>query len=214
MADGTPSVLLIDDEPDIRELYTAWLERGYDVRTAADGADALDELDDPVDVILLDRQFPDRPGVSILKDVRETGVACPIAAVSGMGPDLDIVSMPIDDYLLKPVRGDELAALVSSLLARRGYGADVREYLALVSKWGVLNAHHDIFELEKRPAYALLEERIASLREDVGPDLRELSENKLEACFWDPQLIEGLSDRIGIPSEGLAGTDRSSQQYC
>lgn len=65
MSEQPPLVLVVEDEPDLADLYAAWLGDEYRVRTAYGGQEALDELDeadDEVDAILLDRRMPGFPG--------------------------------------------------------------------------------------------------------------------------------------------------------
>ncbi|TKX52052.1 response regulator, partial [Halorubrum sp. SS7] len=65
MSEKPPLVLVVEDEPDLADLYAAWLGDEYRVRTAYGGREALDQLDetdDEVDAILLDRRMPGLSG--------------------------------------------------------------------------------------------------------------------------------------------------------
>ena len=58
MSEGTPTVLVVDDERDLADLYAAWLEMEYEVVTAYGGEEAIDTMDRSVDVALVDRLMP------------------------------------------------------------------------------------------------------------------------------------------------------------
>ena len=63
MTDPTENrtVLVVDDDPDLADMFALWLNRaGYEVRTAYGGEAALDRLDPAVDIVLLDRRMPHR----------------------------------------------------------------------------------------------------------------------------------------------------------
>jgi response regulator RpfG family c-di-GMP phosphodiesterase len=106
-------VLVVDDEPEVRELLATWLEgAGYRATCAADAADAMTALAaGPVDIVLLDLAMPERDGLWLARQCREqfsdlalilvTGLQCFDAAVEGM-------RLGIRDYLVKPFTRHEL----------------------------------------------------------------------------------------------------------
>ena len=67
-------ILVVDDDPGLRQLYKTVLSRqGYDIRVAASGADALMSLEMAIpDVILLDLAMPDMDGITLLRLIRRT----------------------------------------------------------------------------------------------------------------------------------------------
>jgi CheY-like chemotaxis protein len=79
MSNERPSILFVDDERSLLDLYRHWFAEGYDVRTAADGEAALHQLDAAIDVVLLDRQMPGSPATkcSSGSDLRDSTAASP-----------------------------------------------------------------------------------------------------------------------------------------
>ena len=63
-----PTILVVEDEQALIELYVRWLEDEYDVRTAEGGEEALEEFDDSVGVVLLDRLMPGMSGDEMLEE--------------------------------------------------------------------------------------------------------------------------------------------------
>ena len=120
MSEQLPLVLVVEDEPDLADLYAAWLGDEYRVRTAYGGREALDELDeaDEVDAILLDRRMPGLSGDEVLTAVRDRGIDCRVAMVTAVEPDFDILEMGFDDYLVKPVSKDDLLGVVETMRSR------------------------------------------------------------------------------------------------
>ncbi len=88
MSDDLPLVLVVEDEPDLADLYATWLRGEYRVRVAYGGREALEKLDDEVEVVLLDRRMPDLSGDEALKEIRERGFDCRVAMVTAVEPDL------------------------------------------------------------------------------------------------------------------------------
>ena len=120
----TATVLVVDDEEEVADVYALRLRNEYDTRVAYGGEDALETIDVDVDVVLLDRRMPDIPGDEVLEQIREKGYDCRIIMLTAVDPGLDIVEMPFDEYLVKPVEKDTLRNCVRRQLARSARGAD------------------------------------------------------------------------------------------
>ena len=180
MSEQPPLVLVVEDEVDLADLYAAWLGDEYRVRTAYGGTEALetlDELDDDVDAILLDRRMPCLSGDEVLSAVRERGIDCRVAMVTAVEPDFDILAMGFDDYLVKPVSSDALRDTVESLLQRSQYDAGVQDLFSLTSKKAMLEAEKSASELAENEEYQELTARIETLREDVDQSLQAVTED-------------------------------------
>ena len=115
-------VLVVDDEPMVREVVTAYLERdGYRVTTAADGHAALEALESThPDLVVLDVMLPKLDGFDVLTQLRkQTDV--PVILLTARTEEVDRVlglELGADDYVVKPFSPRELAARVRSVLRR------------------------------------------------------------------------------------------------
>lgn len=176
MSDDPPVVLVVEDERDLADLYTTWLAESYRVRTVNDGRAALDELDDEVRVVLLDRRMPDLSGDEVLDALRDRELDCRVAMVTAVEPDVDVVDMSFDDYLVKPVSRDELSNTVSNLLVRDEYDEGVRRLFSLASKKALLESDTSKAALEESEKYQQLLDDIASLRAELDDKLAQLSD--------------------------------------
>jgi DNA-binding response OmpR family regulator len=174
MSEERPSVLVVEDEPDLADLYAEWLKTEYDVRTAYGGRAALDGLGDEVDIVLLDRRMPDLSGDEVLDAIRERGIDCRVAMVTAVEPDFDIVAMGFDDYLVKPVSREELQETVSNLVVRNEYDEGMQELFSLASKKALLESEKGSATLDEQEEYEDLTERLAELRADLDQKLGEL----------------------------------------
>lgn len=187
--DDHRTVLVVDDETDTADLYADQLASEYEVLTAYSGEEALNLVDSAVDVVLLDRRMPGLRGDAVLKRIRERDIDCRVVMVTAVEPDTDIIDLPLDDYLVKPVSAGELHDTVERMLVRNSHDERVQEVVALASKMATLEAKLDIEELEANDQYAALEERFVRLREDLDiadqeDDLyAELSRMKIETVF-------------------------------
>ena len=168
-ADAT--VLAVDDEPDLAELYRVYLDPAYDVRIATGGEEALDAMDDAVDVVLLDRRMPDMSGHEVLDAIRDEGYDARVAMLTAVEPDVDIVEMPFDDYKTKPVTKEDLVTLVEVLLHRAAFDERSQEFFALASKKAALEAAGTTNSDE----YEELLDRMESVRVEVDDTLDHLS---------------------------------------
>ena len=120
-----PSVLLVDDEPDILDLLSYNLEReGFQVATASNGADALKQAQaHPPDVVVLDVMMPRMDGIETCRRFREDAALrlIPILMLTARGEERDEIEgldAGADDYLIKPVSPRILVSRVRAALRR------------------------------------------------------------------------------------------------
>jgi DNA-binding response OmpR family regulator len=163
----TRSVLIVEDEAQVADLYRSYLEDDYDVTVATTGEDALDTVGDDTDAVLLDRRLPDRPGAEVLAAIRDRGLDCRVAMVTAVEPDVDIVEMGFDLYLVKPATHDDIRTVVDRLGTRANYDETLQETAALVTKRAVLEAERTAAELESSPEYQQLLDDIEALQDDL-----------------------------------------------
>jgi DNA-binding response OmpR family regulator len=121
MGQGT-HVLVVDDEPTVREVVAGYLRRdGHMVSEAADGPTALELLEsDPPDLVVLDMMLPGVNGLDILRRIRSNG-DIPVIMLTARAEEADRVAgleLGADDYVVKPFSPRELAARVNGVLRR------------------------------------------------------------------------------------------------
>jgi two-component system response regulator ResD len=118
------SVLVVDDEPTIGEVVSAYLQRaGYETRVAADGFAALDAVNERTpDLIVLDLMLPGIDGLEVMRRVRERpDRKSAIILLTAKGAEADRViglRLGADDYVVKPFSPAELVARVDAVLRR------------------------------------------------------------------------------------------------
>ncbi len=122
------TILTADDDPQLLKLIARNLElEGYDVLTASDGQEALEQVEAQVpDLVLLDVMMPKMDGFTVCQRIREFS-AMPIIMVTARGQDQDKVrglDLGADDYLIKPFSVDELLARVRAVLRRTQFASN------------------------------------------------------------------------------------------
>lgn len=128
MTRATPLILVVDDDPSIRQTLTRELAlAGYDAVSAADGLEgkALFEARQP-DLVITDLAMPRADGHAVIAAVRRADAATPIVVLSVRGEEEDKVralDLGADDYVTKPFSLRELLARVRTQLRRSGAGA-------------------------------------------------------------------------------------------
>lgn len=125
MTDPTFHMLIVEDDPDIREGLQEFFEiNGYQVSLARDGEEALArmrELHDELDIVLLDVMLPNKNGFDVLKEAHEEGFTAPVLMLTGRGEQEAILhgfGLGAEDYVVKPFNAEELAARVKAILHR------------------------------------------------------------------------------------------------
>jgi two-component system KDP operon response regulator KdpE len=121
--DNKPSVLVIDDEQQIRRLLQATLTaNGYRVLVAETGQEGMTQatMNRP-DVVILDLSLPDRDGTELLRELRQWSTI-PVVILSARTSEADIIACldaGADDYLVKPFHTGELLARMRTALRHR-----------------------------------------------------------------------------------------------
>lgn len=179
MSGPEATVLVVDDDESLTDLYVERLAEDYTVRAAYSGEEALDELDGSVDVVLLDRRLPDLSGDDLLVLIRERGYDCRVAMLTGVEPDVDILDMACDDYITKPVDDGELCDLVASLLVREFSDDPGLTPLSLAAKKTAIETNRDSSEYETSEEYRELLTRLDEAREEVRERLNRLDSGSL-----------------------------------
>jgi two-component system OmpR family response regulator len=119
-------LLLVEDHVPLADELTSSLGRqGYAVDWLADGRDALHQgASEPYDLIILDLGLPGKPGLEVLQEWRNGGLATPVLVLTARGSwaeRIDGLKAGADDYLTKPFHPEELALRIQALL-RRAHG--------------------------------------------------------------------------------------------
>lgn len=170
--DGRARVLVIDDEERVGQAFALWLD-GYRVETATSGEEGLEMIDSGVDVVLLDRHMPGLSGSEVLERIREASYGCQVAMVTAVDPDFDIVDMPFDDYVSKPVDRETLQDVIERLLSVDQYDQRMAELYAIDRTIATLETDGLTAELEADDRYHELLDRKA----DLEAELRDLIES-------------------------------------
>ena len=124
-------ILVVDDDPRLRELLTITLDRaGWTVITAADGQRALTHAArERPDLIVLDIGLPELDGLEVCRRLRALGNAVPILFLTARGDEVDRIlglETGADDYLTKPFSPREVVARVRAILKRSNPGPTAR----------------------------------------------------------------------------------------
>ena len=170
----TPTVLIVEDEQHLADLYTDYLADSYDVETAYSGEEGLEMLSDAVDVVLLDRRMPVVSGNEVLAEIKERGYGCQVAMVTAVNPDFDIIEMGVDDYLVKPVTREELLETIERLQKIAAYNEQLQALTTRKLKRNVLQVEKTPTELEGSDRYRQLQQEIDEIAAEVDELAAEL----------------------------------------
>ena len=116
-------ILVVDDEPKIRELIGQYLTvAGYETEFAKDGIEALNIVTKgDIDLVILDVMMPFMDGITCLKEMRSRGFKTPVIILSAKGEEYDKITgfeAGTDDYVVKPFSPKELMARVKAVAMR------------------------------------------------------------------------------------------------
>ncbi len=127
-------ILVVDDEIGIREVIKEYcLNEGYEVIEASNGLEAIDVMNNSVDVIVLDIMMPKMDGYTALKEIRKN-YKTPVIMLSARTDEFDKLQsfdMGVDDYVTKPFSPKELIARIKAVTNRNKVNVDEYVYKTL-----------------------------------------------------------------------------------
>ena len=185
MSNGnSKTILIVDDEEMVAESYELYLSDKYETRVETNGGAALCELtpsDREIDLILLDRRMPGMSGDVVAEHIDEYELEYQVIMISAVDPDLDIIDMPVDGYLSKPVSEEEVVEAVERAFL-------IADYRELLLRYNEAAEKHDILmsDFSSGDAPAQLEQlksRMQSLEEELNDLTESLSETNVGAVF-------------------------------
>ena len=192
---GAERILLIEDDESLAELFGEFLSQWYEVQYANDGLEAMVQLSEKVDIVLLDRNLGNWTAQTILGVIQDKRLDCKVLIVTGEEPEPEIARFPIENYLQKPVKLHELKECVEEALFRKNIPKTEQELLALVSRQRVLEETHSWAVLEESEEYRQLLKRIRIAEAELGETPEELPRSKFQpskcsrcGLRWDVKL--------------------------
>ena len=184
-----PRVLVVDDQPpNIRLLEAILTPRGYDVRTASSGEEALEVIaGTDIDLVLLDIVMPGLDGYQVCRRIREqTDTAyLPVVMVTASGDEQKVQALEAgaDDFLSKPINQNELLARVASLARIKRYQDTIKRQANELAAWN--------HELESRVETQVEQlQRMGRLRRFLSPQLAELIVDSGDESFLESHRRE------------------------
>ncbi|MBU4336290.1 MAG: response regulator transcription factor [Actinobacteria bacterium] len=216
-ADHTEArLLVVDDEPNIRELLATSLRfAGFDVHTAADGNQALRVAKEvEPDLVVLDVMMPDMDGFTVTRRLRERGQHVPVLFLTARDETADKVqglTVGGDDYVTKPFSLEEVVARIRAILRRTAPGVDED---ASVLRYADLEMDEDSHEVRRAgTAVDLSPTEFKLLRYLMLNPGRVLSKVQILDHVWqyewggDANIVESYISYLRRKIDQLTGAD-------
>ena len=191
-----PRVLILDDEPDLRDMLQRYLgSQKFRVRAVAEVQHMQRLLQrERFDVLILDLALTDADGLTVCRDLRAAGEALPILMLTARGDPVDRIiglEMGADDYLPKPFDPRELVARLRALLRRSNNGPGTVPHSLTFGRWTIDFVTRSL--LKDRQPIKLSSGECALLLALASQSGRPLGRERLIALAYGPR--HGSSER-------------------
>ena len=189
MADPS-TVLIVDDEENLADLFAIWLQEQFEVHVAYSGKDALELFaEQPIDIVILDRRMPGLSGTEVLRSIRERSDAQQVIMVTAVRPTEELAAIDVDDYLFKPIDRSQLLRAVGAAELVLTYDESLTELFSLTARKATLETHLDKAELKKDDRYGDLVQRIRELEEQADTTVQRLeSDYQVDVVIRDRRI--------------------------
>ena len=148
------NLLVVDDEPNMRRILQATLQReGYEVRTAADGRDALGILKSfPAQVVITDLRMPVMDGMALLHEINQKHADIPVIFITAHGSienAVEAIKAGAFDYISKPFDNDELRVVLAKAAMTYRLNREECHDSNVIRDAGIIASSHQIKEVLK-----------------------------------------------------------------
>ncbi|MFB6991589.1 response regulator [Streptomyces sp. NPDC056178] len=214
-----PRVLLVEDDPSVREGVEIGLcQRGHEVHAAVTGEEGLEALGAfRPDILLLDLMLPAMSGVQVCSRVRETS-QLPIIMLTARGDDVDIVvglEAGADDYIVKPARTEVIEARIRAVLRRAESPIGARPAVERHGELDIDRAGHTVLRsghpVALAPSELKLLLHLSAVPEQVFSRQRLLKEVWDHSFHSDIRLVDACVRRLRGKIEDPSGDPRYIQ---
>lgn len=213
------SIVVVDDEPSIRELLVASLHfAGFEVETAASGSEAVEVIERVrPDLIVMDVMLPDIDGFTVTRRIRQNGITVPVLFLTARDDTQDkIMGLTVggDDYVTKPFSLEEVVARIRAILRRTQEPLEATNIIR-VADLEINEDSHDVtrsgIPIELSPTeYKLLQ----YLMDNEG---RVLSKNQILNHVWqydwggDAAIVESYISYLRRKVDGIEIKDENGE---
>jgi len=171
-----PNALVVDDEREVADAYALRLRGCCSVETVYDGESALSTTEkSDIDVVLLDRHMPGMSGDEVLQELDDRDFTGAVIMVTAIDPGFDVLDMPFDDYLCKPIEREDVRTTVDQQCEILGYET-LGEFFSLESTCRVIEAELPAEKLAEHETYQEKRERADRLKQRVRRLLTDATE--------------------------------------
>jgi DNA-binding response OmpR family regulator len=204
---GRPTILVVDDERDLADLYAMWVGDEYRTLTAYGGEDALEKMDETVHIVLLDRRMPDLTGDEVLATIRDEGYEARVVMITAVDPGLDIIEMDFDKYLTKPISRPQLQRVIENMRVQMRKDGTLREHDQVSNKMEALEDELEPETLESSDEYQDLQGKLKDLGDALTDGLSETakSDGGHDEDEEDQEELASDADDLGSGFEFSAG---------
>lgn len=188
----TEKILLVDDEPEIREILAELLEdEDYEILQAENGEVAFSLfMEQDVDLVITDVRMPKMTGIELLKAIKQTSKDVDVIILTGQSDELtaiDCLRAGAYDYLLKPIEDlDVMLTSVNRALEKRLLTKKNRELMDQLEELAVRDPLTGLYNM--RPFYQFVDTEISSARENA---------QHLGVLFLDIDYFKKINDNFG-----------------
>lgn len=201
-----PTIMVVDDEQEVRESFSVILEDRYNLAMAETGEEALSTLRHRSDIqlVFLDYKLPGMSGLDVLKLLRQNGIRTPVVMVTGRGTRdtaSEALQFQIEDYITKPFRVKEIEDAVVKVLREKQKGpTPVAKVKSIIDKNlnRTVSTKHiaDVAGSRYRPLlHQFKEDTGMTIAHFVNVKRIELAKKYLKEKDWN---IEDIAAKVGF----------------
>lgn len=184
------TVLIVEDEPSLAELFSHRLEDDYDTTIANHAGDAIAHIDAETDYVFLDRKLPGMSGDKVLEYIVENSFDANVIIVSAINPDQNVIHDVYDEYLVKSVDEGELREAIDRVDMKNRLIELLGKYVRKAETWEAVRSRLNTPESDANVDLAMIEDDLDELAAEFATLSANLSDSKVTDILCELDMDE------------------------
>lgn len=184
------TVLIVEDEPSLAELFSHRLEDDYDTTIANHAGDAIAHIDAETDYVFLDRKLPGMSGDKVLEYIVENSFDANVIIVSAISPDQNVIHDVYDEYLVKSVDEGELRDAINRVDMKNRLIELLGKFVRKAETWEAVSSQLNTPESDANVDLAMIEDDLDELAAEFATLSANLSDSKVTDILCELDMDE------------------------
>lgn len=172
------NVVIVEDEESLAELFAYRLEDEYNTTIAPHAGDAIANITNETDFVLLDRRLPGMSGDKILEYINDEPITVNVIIISAIDPCEKVIHEPYDEYITKSVNNGEIKNAIQRVKLKNKFIKLFTEYVRKGEQAEILQSELNLTEQDENIDLQIIEDELKRMADEFNTVANKLADSK------------------------------------